>query len=58
VTRSSPTAGSDVSIHFDNPILLADDRIPVAVRHFLILRCDLEGKGLGVPERRAAVETN
>src|SRR5437879_1123304 len=35
---------------------IADDRVPVAVRLFLILRGDLEGKGLGVPERRAAVE--
>src|SRR5947209_1991672 len=36
---------------------VADDRVPVAVRLFLIVRCDLEGKGLAVPERRAAVET-
>src|SRR5436309_4101588 len=36
---------------------IADDRVPVTVRLFLILRRDLEGKGLGVPERRAAVET-
>ncbi len=34
-----------------------DDRVPVAVRLFLILRRNLEGKGLVVPERRAAVET-
>src|SRR5437660_2070645 len=36
---------------------IAHDRVPVTVRLFLILRRDLEGKGLGVPERRAAVET-
>src|SRR5258708_39156944 len=36
---------------------IADDRVPVTVRLFLILRRDLEGKGLGVPQRRAAVET-
>src|SRR6202035_5123077 len=36
---------------------IADDRVPVTVRLFLILCRDLEGKGLGVPERRAAVET-
>src|SRR6059058_4223071 len=36
---------------------IADDRVPVAVRLFLILRRDLEGKGLAVLERRAAVET-
>src|SRR6059058_1456170 len=36
---------------------IADDRVPVTVRLFLILRRDLEGKGLGMPERRAAVET-
>jgi len=30
---------------------------PVTVRFFLILLRDLEGKGLGVFERRAAVET-
>src|SRR3979411_2378461 len=35
---------------------IADDRVPVTVRLFLILRRDLEGKGLGVPERWAAVE--
>src|SRR5207253_6541315 len=35
---------------------IADDRVPVTVRLFLIIRRDLEGKGLGVPERRAAVE--
>ena len=34
---------------------IADDRVPVAVRLFLILRRDLEGKGLAVPELRAAV---
>src|SRR5207237_6865805 len=36
---------------------IADDRVPVAVRLFLIVRRDLEGKGLTVPELRAAVET-
>src|SRR5208283_2228730 len=36
---------------------IADDRIPVTVRVFLILRRDLEGKGLGMPERRTPVET-
>src|SRR5918992_1260676 len=36
---------------------IADDRVPVAVRLFLIVRRDLEGKGLAVPELRAAVET-
>src|ERR1700686_665608 len=36
---------------------IADDRVPVTVRLFLILRSDLEGKGLAVPEHRAAVET-
>src|SRR6202163_4050683 len=35
---------------------IADDRVPVTVRLFLILRRDLEGKGLVVPER-ATVET-
>src|SRR5262249_26905635 len=36
---------------------IADDRVPVAVCLFLILRRDLEGKRLAVPERGAAVET-
>jgi hypothetical protein len=36
---------------------IADDRVPVTVCLFLILRRDLEGKGFGVPEHRAAVET-
>ena len=36
---------------------IAHDRVPVTVRLFLILRRDLEGKGLGVPEHWAAVET-
>ena len=36
---------------------IAADGVPVTVRLFLILRRDLEGKGLGVPERRSAVET-
>src|SRR5216110_2106366 len=30
---------------------IADDRVPVTVRLFLIVRRDLEGKGLAVPER-------
>src|SRR5437660_109926 len=36
---------------------IVDDRIPVAVCLFLVVRRDLERKGLAVPERRAAVET-
>src|SRR5437667_4376100 len=36
---------------------VADNRIPVAVRLCLIVRGDLEGKGLAVLECRAAVET-
>ena len=36
---------------------IADDRVPVTVRLFLIVRRDLKGKSLGVPERRAGVET-
>src|SRR6266446_6115486 len=36
---------------------IADNRIPVAVGLRLIVRGDLEGKGLAVLERRAAVET-
>ncbi len=36
---------------------VADDRVPVAIRLFLIVRRDLKGKGLGVRERRAGVET-
>ena len=36
---------------------IADDRVPIAVRLFLIVRRDLERKGLGVPELRATVET-
>src|SRR5439155_5793538 len=35
---------------------VADDRIPVAVRLCLIVRCDLEGKGHAVLERGTAVE--
>src|SRR5438046_3592917 len=35
---------------------IADDRVPVAVRLFLIVRRDLEGKGLAVPELPPAVE--
>ena len=33
------------------------NRVPVTVHFFLILRRDLEGKGLGVPGRRSAIET-
>src|SRR5262249_36339550 len=36
---------------------IADNCVPVTVRLFLILRRDLEGKGLGVPERWSTVET-
>ena len=36
---------------------IADDRVPVTVRLFLILRRDLEGKRLGMLERRATIET-
>jgi hypothetical protein len=36
--------------------VIADDRVPVAIRLFLIVRRDLERKGLAVRERRAAVE--
>src|SRR5258708_6965892 len=36
---------------------IADDGVPIAVRLFLSVRRDLEGKGLAVPELRAAVET-
>src|SRR5215217_9291998 len=36
---------------------VADNRVPVAVRLFLIVRRDLEGEGLAVLELRAAVET-
>jgi len=36
---------------------VADDGVPVAVRLLLIVRRDLEGKGLVVLERRPAVET-
>src|SRR5262245_8923398 len=36
---------------------IADDGIPVAIRLFLIVCCDLEGKGFAMLERRAAVQT-
>src|SRR6266542_1437626 len=36
---------------------VADDRVPVAVRLFLSVRRDLEGKGLAVLERRTAIDT-
>src|SRR5688572_20291661 len=38
------------------PAAIVDDRVPIAVRLFLIVRRDLEGKGLAVSEFRAAVE--
>src|SRR5678815_2612756 len=37
---------------------IADDRVPVAVRLFLIVGRDLEGKGLAVLERGATIETD
>src|ERR1039457_963530 len=37
---------------------IADDRVPVTVRLFLILRRDLEGKGLGRPECRSEEHTS
>src|SRR6185503_2494571 len=36
---------------------IANDRVPVAVRLFLIVRRDLKGEGLAVLELRTAVET-
>src|SRR3954451_23294619 len=36
---------------------ISNDRVPVAIRLLLIVRSDLEGKGLAVLERRSAVET-
>src|SRR5215467_12045417 len=39
------------------PAAVADDRIPVAVRLCLVVRCDLEGERLAVPERGTTVET-
>src|SRR4051812_14105293 len=36
---------------------VADDRVPVAVGLFLIIRSDLERKSLAVPERRAPIKT-
>src|SRR5213078_2052403 len=39
------------------PAAIADNRVPVAVRLFLIVRRDLEGKGLAVLERRATIKT-
>src|SRR3954454_403040 len=35
---------------------IANDRVPVAIRLFLTVRRDLEGKGLAVLELRAAVQ--
>src|SRR3979411_3330963 len=35
---------------------IADDRVPVTVRLFLVIRRDLEGKGLSGPERGAALD--
>src|SRR4029453_18515497 len=51
----APTLLAPTALTFLAPI--ADDRVPVAVRLFLIVRRDLEGKGLAVLELRAAVET-
>src|SRR5205814_3967056 len=53
--REAPAVLAPTALAFRAAI--ADDRVPVTVRLFLILRRDLEGKSLGVPERRAAVET-
>src|SRR6266571_1134248 len=53
--REAPAVLAPTALAFRSAI--ADDRVPVTVRLFLILCRDLEGKGLGVPERRAAVET-
>src|SRR5947207_6377200 len=53
--REAPAVLAPTALAFRAAI--ADDRVPVTVRLFLILRRDLEGKRLGVPERRAAVET-
>src|SRR4029453_16435255 len=36
---------------------ITNDRVPVTICLLLIVRSDLEGKGLGVLERRSAVET-
>src|SRR4051794_37185853 len=36
---------------------IVDDRVPVTVRLFLIVRRDLKREGLAVPELRPAVET-
>src|SRR5262249_16959883 len=37
---------------------VADDRVPVAIRLFLVVGRDLEGERLGLLERRAAVEAD
>ena len=52
--REAPSVLAPTALAFRAAI--ADDRVPVTVRLFLILRRDLEGKGLGVPQRRSAVE--
>src|SRR5947207_9961273 len=51
----APAILAPATLAFLAPI--ADDRVPVAVRLFLIVRCDLEREGLAVLEGRAAVET-
>src|SRR5438552_3398970 len=51
----APAVLAPTTLAFLPPIV--DDRIPVTVRLFLIVRRDLERKGLAVLERRAAVET-
>jgi hypothetical protein len=51
----SPAVLAPTALAFRTAI--ADDRVPVAVRLFLIVRGDLERKGLGVLEGRAAIET-
>src|SRR6266498_216763 len=51
----APAVLAPTALAFRPPIV--DDRVPVAVRLFLIVRRDLEREGLAVPERRAAVET-
>src|SRR5207248_10077061 len=50
----APAVLAPTTLAFLPPIV--DDRVPVAVRLFLIVRCDLEREGLAVPERRAAVQ--
>src|SRR6185436_5178028 len=52
--REAPAVPAPAALAFLPPVV--DDRVPVTVRLFLIVRRDLERKGLAVPERRAAVE--